>query len=106
MTISMNFRLLELTTYHGRPVAKIRASFSGPVSFDLSKMPNGVTGSASGTLKGTATTYYDYERGMDLAEEGEVTMLMAITIPLPAEEQEEGNMNMTMVTKFKKVCTK
>jgi hypothetical protein len=107
MTISMNFRLLELTTYKGRPVAKIRSSFSGPVSFDLSKMPNGVTGSAAGTLKGEATTYYDYERGVDLAEEGEVTMAMAISIPLPAEEQQEvGNMNMKFVTKFKKVSSK
>ncbi len=53
MTVSAKCQLLELTTYRGRPCAKIRSVFSSPPQVTTAV-------AATGRLEGTALTYYDY----------------------------------------------
>ena len=99
-TINTTSRLLELATYKGRKCAKIRTTMNGPFSLDMSQMPQaqGAQGSADGTMEGTMTAYYDYEKSVWVDASGKVTMNMNMNVSAPGGEG--GGMSMTMAMKM------
>ena len=103
INLSVNSRLLELLTYQGRPCAKIRTSFKGPMSFDLSQMAGKAGSNASGTmeatLQGTFTQYYDYAHSVWVGGEGQMTMNM--TMNMSTQGVDTGPMQMKMAMNIK-----
>ncbi len=103
INLSVNSRLLELLTYEGRQCAKIRTSFKGPMSFDLSQMAGKAGSNASGTmeatLQGTFTQYYDYAHSVWVGGDGQMTMSM--TMNVSAQGVDTGPMNMKMAMNIK-----
>ena len=102
INLSVNSRLLELLTYQGRQCAKIRTSFKGPMSFDMSQIadaPAGVSGSTEATLQGTFTQYYDYVNSIWVGGDGQMTMSM--TMNMSAQGANTGPMTMKMVMNMK-----
>jgi hypothetical protein len=101
-TINTTSRLLELATYKGRKCAKIRTTMNGPFSLDMSQIPQaqGAQGSADGTLEGTMTAYYDYEKCTWVDASGKVTMNMNMNVNASPPGSEGGGMSMTMGMKM------
>jgi hypothetical protein len=102
MDLSVNSRLLELLTYQGRQCAKVRTSFKGPMSFDMSQMPGvpeGMSGAMEATLQGTFTQYYDYVNSIWVGGDGQMTMSM--TMNMSAQGANTGPMMMKMVMNMK-----
>ena len=100
INLSVNSRLLELLTYKGRQCAKIRTSFKGPMTMDLSQMGEGASGSMEATMQGTFTQYYDYASSVWVGGDGQLTMNMTMAMP-SAEGMDAGPMTMKMVMNLK-----
>ncbi len=84
--MTINSRLLALTTFQGRKCAKIRTSFEGPIKLNLSELgtpTEGVEGTMEATLQGDMLWYYDYENSVHVYYEGAVGMEMNLAMSGP-----------------------
>ncbi len=84
--MTINSRLLALTTFQGHKCAKIRSSFEGPIKLDLSELgtpTEGVEGTMEATLQGDMLWYYDYENSVHVHYEGAVGMEMNLAMSGP-----------------------
>ncbi len=88
ITLTANSRLLQLTTLKGRKVAKIRSSFQGPFTMDMSAQGGGTV---DGHIKAQFVTYYDYENSVYVSSTGTVTLTMNMAMGDPSG----GTSNMT-----------
>ena len=103
LTLVVNSRLLALTTYQERKCAKIRTSFEGPMSMDISKVaPAGAAaeGAMEAVLQGDMLWYYDYENSVYVYAEGAIGMNMTMAMAGPEMAGGEMAMNMVMNVKY------
>jgi len=103
ITLQISSRLLALTTFQERKCAKIRTSFEGPMTFDLSKMAPAdeeAEGEMEAVLQGDMVWYYDYENSVYVYAEGAVGMNMTMSMSAPEMPAGEMTMNMLMNVKY------
>ncbi len=89
-TVTIDHRLIELTSYGGRKCAKIAVSWRVPFSdipFPLGG--EGVEASASGILSGEYLVYYDYENCLEVYVEGSVGTSLSVPLPESTFEQKQ-----------------
>ncbi|MDH4179370.1 MAG: hypothetical protein OEV33_02585, partial [Armatimonadota bacterium] len=81
--VTVESRLLALTTFQGRKCAKIRASFEGPISLDLSDFgapSEEAKGRLEATFQGDMLWYYDYENSVDVYQEASTRMEINLSV--------------------------
>jgi hypothetical protein len=82
MNLSLSSRLLDLATFQDRKCAKIRTTFSGPLTFG-SAHGVGAAGEMEATMQGDLIWYYDYENSVYVSGEGQVGMNMSMNVSAP-----------------------
>jgi len=107
VTLTATSRLLEVGAFQGRKCAKIRSTFKGPLTLDMSAMGGAQGGgdvNATGTLYGQFVSYYDYENSVYVSSEGTITVTMEVTASNPegGEFTATTKSAMTMTTKLVK----
>jgi hypothetical protein len=106
ITLTATSRLLELGVFQGRKCAKIRSTFKGPLTLDMSAMgmsEEGGESSATGSLNGLFVSYYDYENSVYVSAEGTITVAMEMTSSDPQGGAFTSNMKSTTTIKSKLV---
>lgn len=98
-TVTIDHRLVELTSYGSRKCAKIAVSWRVPFS-DVPFPPGGgeVEALASGVFSGEYLVYYDYENCLEVYVEGSVGT--SLTVPLPDssfEQKQQMNVKARLV---------
>ncbi|UCC68295.1 MAG: hypothetical protein JSV79_14520 [Armatimonadota bacterium] len=81
--VTVESHLLALTTFQGRKCAKIRASFEGPISLDLSDFgasSEEAKGRLEATFHGDTLWYYDYENSVDVYQEASTRMEINLSV--------------------------
>ncbi len=97
LTLDLNSKLLSLETFQGRKCAKIRTTFSGPMTYDLATM--GQQGAMNATLQGDMVWYYDYDNSVYVYGEGTVGMDMSMSSEAPG--MPAGAMTSKMIVNVK-----
>jgi len=106
ITLTATSRLLELGVFQGRKCAKIRSTFKGPLTLDMSATgmsEEGGESSATGSLNGLFVSYYDYENSVYVSAEGTITVAMEMTSSDPQGGAFTSNMKSTTTIKSKLV---
>jgi len=105
--ITVESRLLALTTFQGRKCAKIQTSFEGPISLDLSDFgapTEEVKGAMEAMLQGDMLWYYDYENSVDVYQEASARMDTNLSMSAP--EAPGGTITTEARLKLKMTLTK
>ncbi len=71
LQIKSNSKLLGFTTYQGRRCAKIRTTFTAPLSMQMAQL--GIPFALTGSEQGTMTTYFALAEGRMIGSVGKVT---------------------------------
>jgi hypothetical protein len=106
MDLKIKSRLLELSDDQGRKCAKIRSTFSGPLTMDLSQAAKSagskakeMEGSISANMQGSFISLYDYENSCYLSQGGTLVMTMSLA-PTEGSPIPPGSMKMNMTMKM------
>jgi hypothetical protein len=102
VTLTLKSQLLDLTTYQNRKCAKIRTSFEGPISVDLSALgvpSQEAKGSMEATLQGDVISYYDYENSIEVYSEGTIAVVMGFSVEGPEAPPSGLNIQVQMEVK-------
>jgi hypothetical protein len=88
MDLKLKSRLLELSDDRGRKCAKIRSTFGGPFTVDLSQVAKHfgietkvMESALSASMQGSIVCRYDYENNLYLSQEGILVTTMSFTPP-------------------------